>query len=321
MKLSTKLRHFFAYLFLSLLFIGSLNANEEKIIRVLAELPDWDASNVLIHKIGGGLTNENYKVCLSSRSYFVRCSTCQNALLGVSLDREWRCTSICSKHGLAPKAVLYNSLENILITDFIETHDRKVDLRDPETMQKFCTLVQTLHQLDIEFPTQFCPFDTIQSYLENAESNNAVIPQKFYEEILPFVHRLKNTSSTATRKVPCHLDLHSGNVLDDGRKMWLIDWEYAAMGDPYFDLATSASQENFSDSEMEQLLTVYLNGRTPQPSEINYFYSMRVLVDVRWALWCYLQARISPLNAPFTQFGDMFLYEAAERLHKISVIN
>ncbi len=310
-------------LFLFLHF-SALQAEDDpldKIIRISTQLSDSQSALASIHALGGGqsggLTNLNFKVDIDSHSYFIRCSCSQNHLLGSSMEMEWRCSKMASAAGLAPKTLLYDSDEGILVTDFVETHGKDVNLRDPSSLLKFCALVKNLHNLDIEFPNQFCPFESIGSYVKNALEAGAEIPDVVFSKLLPLIVRLKPKVKAISQTAPCHLDLHHGNVLDDGDRMWLIDWEYSAMGDPYFDLATVASTENFSDREMQQLLQTYLGGKRPEPEEFSRLYLMRILADARWALWCYLQAKISPIDFEFKCWGKDFLEQSLIRLDQV----
>jgi thiamine kinase-like enzyme len=305
------------FLFLSFaLFSSSLFAqgeNLEKIVRVSANLPEWNRNKASFYEVSGGLTNVNYKVCIGPNAYFVRCSCSRNQLLGSSLETEWKCSSIAAMAGVSPQPLFYVPDEGILISEFIETDGRNVDLRDPLTQKKFCVIIRSLHQLDAKFPTEFSPFTSIHSFAENALSAGAHLPEAIFDTLIPLISQLKSRVGPV-KTVPCHLDLHHGNILDDGKKLWLIDWEYSAMGDPYFDLATLASIENFSDSEMVQLLKSYCDECGPTQEEIAHLYSMRILADARWSLWCYLQAKISPLGPVFIPYGDMYLQQCLERL-------
>ncbi|MCY0672179.1 phosphotransferase, partial [Klebsiella pneumoniae] len=64
----------------------------------------------------------------------------------------------------------------------------------------------------------------------------------------------------------CHNDLLPANLLDDGRDIRIIDWEYASMGDPYFDLAALCANARLDEDAANGMLTAYL-GRDPRPNE------------------------------------------------------
>jgi thiamine kinase-like enzyme len=296
--------------FISFIQLFSLDNNEEKIFNIFTE--KWGGSSITIDRIKGGLTNENYVIRREGVPYFLRYSSVDNHLLGVSLEKEYQVAAIMATTGLAPKVVLHLPEEMIMLSEYIPIKEDKVDLRDPCKMIKFCQVVRSLHALLVDFSTVFCPFACIQDYARHALKAGASLPGVFFEQIFPEIEKIRLLLPPSV-KVPCHLDLYSRNVLDDGNRFYLVDWEYAAMGDPLFDLATAASADYFSDEEMNQLLETYLE-RTPSQEELNYFYFMRILADIRWSLWAYLQERISPLEASFIDIAESFLQQGLVRL-------
>ncbi|MBP9841037.1 MAG: phosphotransferase [Simkaniaceae bacterium] len=296
--------------FFFLFSILHLFAVESPLQEILSALPGSSFHEVVLEKVGGGQTNQNYRATIDAKTYFIRWSQINQESLGSSLEREWICTAIASAAGLAPRVVSYFPEKRIMVSEFLkgETSHRAF----PLLIEGYCDLLRTLHVLDAKFPSIFCPFDCIQQLIHYAKEVGAYLPSSLFEEVLPQVEFLQQTLSFRYPAVPCHLDLHSGNVIDTGHRLWLIDWEYAAMGDPFFDLATLASAEHFQEHMMDHLLQVYLR-RDPHPEERNYFHNMRFLADVRWALWSYIQAAISPLEEPFEKYGDVFLKTAHKR--------
>ena len=286
------------------LIASAIFAAEPSLQSLLDALPYTYTDEVSLDKIGGGQTNQNYKATIDLKSYFIRSRGDHNKLLGSSLEKEWICTAIASAAGIAPRVVSYVPAEGIMVCEFIES--QKVDLLAPMTMERYGALLRSLHTLDAKFPSQFCPFECIQQLTDNAHEVKAKLPEQFEAKILPQVEALRKKFIPCKQRVPCHLDLHQGNVLDNGHRMWLIDWEYAAMADPFFDLATLASADHFTKQDMDKFLEVYL-GRVPSFRERARFDDMRFLADVRWALWSYIQAVISELDEPFQEYGDAFL--------------
>lgn len=293
-------------------------ANTEKILSVAEQLGIWNVDEVEITRLGGGQTNDNYKVSSGSLSYFFRCSNIGvDDILGNSLHREWQVSTLLSAQGIAPKVIFYSPREGVLVTDFIESNGRKINLRDKEKLQKFCRMISFVHDLPVQFSTKFCPITTIRQYAENSLILKIKLPLSLLNSLLLHLEELeKFLSTTEPILKPCHLDLHAGNVLDDGKKLWLIDWEYAAMGDPFFDLATAASVENFSDLEMHELLDDYLS-RNSTAEEWKYFYCMRILADMRWGLWSYIQEELSTLNDPFEAQGKAYIQNAVDRIEAL----
>lgn len=309
------------WLYISFFFVCTLTGHqttEDKILNVINSVNPVHG-NIKIEKICGGLTNDNYKVSLDGKAYFFRVANLEinleRKVLNNSLEREWQITNLISKAGIGPEVIFYSPENGILVTDFIESDKTPLSLKNPETLEQFCDVIISLHQLDVQFPSEYNPILQLKEDVKKAMDLGCKIPTLLQKIIL---FKLDSFQSNIT-KTCSHLDLHSGNVLQQGDKLYLIDWEYAAMSDPFFDLATLASAETFSDVEMQELLTYYLKGN-PTEEQIHYFQNMRIMADARWALWCYIQAKISPLNEPFEQMGDEFLSHCLQRLATRSLL-
>lgn len=115
----------------------------------------------------------------------------------------------------------------------------------------------------------------------------------------------KRPRPVLSKLVPCHLDLKGDNLFDDGHRLWLIDWEYAGMSDPLFDLAMLAPTEDFSEAEIISVLEIYRSQSTSNDQlRLKQF---TILANLRIALWCLIMAKISPLDCPYQEWAkDLF---------------
>jgi thiamine kinase-like enzyme len=104
-----------------------------------------------------------------------------------------------------------------------------------------------------------------------------------------------------------HHDLLAGNFMDDGNRLWLIDWEYGAFSSPLFDLANLASNNSFGEAEEAQLLEAYFN-ESPGVALWRAFYAMKTASTLREAMW----AMVSELH--LTNTGIDYVSYAAEFL-------
>jgi len=303
---------FSVWIFSSLISVEPDECNP-KILSVAQHLRNLDVEDICIEKLKGGLTNDNYKVRIGSRSYFFRLSFGLDAILGNSLEREWQITTLVSKAFIAPEVIFYSRVDGVLVTEFIESNLEKIDLHNPQVMQKMAKSLSFLHSLKVNFPTDYDPFTNIEEYVVKAGELGVELPFEFSDSVIPQIKSYQNDVTADFVKVPAHLDLHAGNLLKQGAKYWLIDWEYAAMADPFFDLATLASAENYSDLEMIVFLEYYLE-RKSTTLENKYFYKMRILADIRWALWSYIQAKVSPVDEGFHEMGNIFFEKSLKRI-------
>lgn len=253
-------------------------------------------------KISGGASNHNFVIRTKNSSFFMRLSN-QSVQ---TLENEYACSTIAARSGIAPAVISYKPDQGIMITEFLP-NSRTIDLKDPATLAKALDSIRHLHELSTPFPRATSPFEL--AYSQIAAVNRGA--EKLNKVVLPALRRIEEASPPQP-STPCHLDLHSGNLIDNGEKIWVIDWEYAAMSDPLFDLATLASTEDFTDEEMKLLLKLY----NPQASmtEYTHLYNMRILADARWCAWSFVQAETSSVDYPFEKDGERFLQSCLSRI-------
>ena len=107
----------------------------------------------------------------------------------------------------------------------------------------------------------------------------------------------------------CHNDLLNANLIDDGTRIRIVDWEYAAMGDPWFDLGNLAVNHDL-DADAEVALLAAWRGRPPRPSEVARLRLMRVASDLREGMWGVLQSAVSDLGMDFRAYAAEHLERA-----------
>lgn len=282
---------------------------------VLSVFLNWKGKNnsfpISLKVIEGGLTNINYSAEINGNKYFMRYVNNSKQLLDTSWDKEYEAITLVSSYGIAPKIISIEPSNQIIITEFID--GLPVNIKEVSSLNKICDLLHILHDSDIKFSTVQQPMDIIHLYIQNIKSIDAILPSIILDYMLPIMEHYNLPFHIA----PCHLDLHQGNFLDDGEKLWLLDWEYAAMSNPLFDLTTLASVDQFSEKEMQKLLEIYLK-KAPSPDQLKDFYFLRAVADLRWALWSYIQESISPIEAPYKEQGDGYLKNGLYYLSLIS---
>ncbi|NOX31965.1 MAG: phosphotransferase, partial [Actinobacteria bacterium] len=114
----------------------------------------------------------------------------------------------------------------------------------------------------------------------------------------------------------CHNDLLAANFMDDGTRLWLLDWEYAGWNTPWFDLANLSSNNEFSHNDDETLIDAYF-GRAPTKEDLTTLLIMKCASLLRELLWSLTQERISTLNLDYEANTNRYLHRfntAYERL-------
>ncbi len=271
--------------------------------QVIARLPEWAGRKDLkVSALGGGITNENFRVDLGNDSFVLRISGANTDLLGIDRENEHIANRQAAELGIAPQVIAFLRPEGYLVTRFLK--DARPlppeELRRPENIRRVVEALLQIHAMS-PIPGTFSPFRVVETYAETARRYNVAFPSDFDW----FIGRKEEIESAFLRDPfrlhVCHNDLLNGNFLDDGR-LRILDWEYAGMGDVYFDLANLAINHDFDDAQDRLLLEAYFGSVTP--ARLARLKLMKLMSDFREAMWGILQIGISKLDFDFREYAD-----------------
>lgn len=301
-------------LFLLIFIPFSLSATlKEQFLPILEHIPGFELSTTTVEPLPDGATNENFVVTTTEGQYFMRCGSEEAERMGANLEQEYLCTLVAAKEKMAPEVVLFLPEENAMVSRYIEPC-RQVNPYDKELISRLVAHVKHLHELPVHFERKFCPFEKIRYYRNLAKEHSVKFPNFVTDVLLPAVDEIEKRIGKPKKLCPCHLDLHRKNLIDDGKHLWIVDWEFSAMADPYFDIATFAAISLYGDEEMAFFLDAYLDGANP--ADLAYFDLMRIVTDTHWTLWNLIQNEISPHDAPYDLFAAEFYDDALPRIQR-----
>ena len=268
---------------------------------VIARIPGWTGARIVTSTLGGGITNLNYRVDVDGESFVVRIPGKDSELLGVDRQREYACTLAASRSGVGPEVVNYLKAEGILVTSFILGRALSMEeMGRPTTIQRVAESLRRYHS-GPAFPGTFSALETVREYLRISRSG-ASLPSRL-NGMVERAEVIDGALRAVTRPPrPCHNDLLLGNFIDDGHLIRIVDWEYAAMGDPFFDLGNFAVHHDLSDTQEVLLLEAYF-GRATAP-DVARLKLMKIISDLREAMWAMVQVTISSLDYDFVQYGQ-----------------
>ena len=266
---------------------------------LIRSLPIWDTP-VDVKELHGGITNSNYLVNQNSKMYVVRMVE-EQPLLGIDRRNEVLCMKMGYQCGVSPDVIYTGS--GIMVTNFIEGK-----VLEPENVSEdmYLSLVTKVlkivhesgHKLNGEV-LYFSPFQVVRTYYQRAIDLKAKMPnglnraigevELLEKQIEPFIPTL------------CHNDVLAANWIFDGSKMWLIDWEYAGIGNRMFDLGNLAHNSGFTENMDKALLESYFGKYNDKV--IREFKIMKAVSGLRECLWSLIQTKISDLNFDFQEYA------------------
>lgn len=278
---------------------------------VIDRIPMWEnASDLKVTPLRGGMTNQNYRVDAGKKSYVLRISGDNTELLGISREYEYRTQTIAGELGIAPEVVAFIEPEGYLVTKFIEGRPIPAEeLKQPQNLARIASILNEIHAMP-SIPGVFSPFLVVRNYTKIAQEHNVTFPEKFDWLINQMNDAETAMMNTSRIQRPCHNDLLNGNFLL-ANKLYILDWEYAGMGDVFFDLANFSNNHELSEDEDHFLLDCYF-GRVSSQS-IAHMNIMKMMSDFREAMWGLVQVRISDLDFDFLGYANQHFLRLLER--------
>jgi len=268
----------------------------------------WPGRRARFEVLGGGITNHNVKVELDGETYVLRVAGKDTELLGIDRHVELEATRAAAAAGVGPEVVAFVEPEGWLVTRFVAGEIPPLErMRDPDLLARVAQSLRAFHD-GPSIAGRFDSFRVVETYRETALERGGSVPDEF-DWAHGIAARIEQLRGEDLPK-PCHNDLLNANFLDDGEHLRIVDWEYAGMGDPFFDLANFAINHELGQKEREALLLAYSGERRRE--EVRALELMRFMSDFREAMWGVVQTAVSELDFDFAAYAA----EHFERLRR-----
>jgi thiamine kinase-like enzyme len=253
--------------------------------------------------LDGGITNRNYRVAFGGRDYVVRLPGKDTDLLGIDRVAECNANDCAAELGVAPPVAVMLHEPPVIVTRFIEGRTMEPhDLREPTVVGQVAAALRAVHDSGVDLSTDFDSFRLVERYAEIAAERGAAIPPG-YAAALERAHTVEAAlRGDEHTPVPCHNDLLAANFVHDGRRLQIVDWEYAGMGNRYFDLANFAVNNSLDADGETALLEAYFDA-PPDPGQLACLSLMRFMSDFREAMWGVVQSVVSELDFGFKAYA------------------
>jgi thiamine kinase-like enzyme len=278
----------------------------------ISRVPGWaNADDLEISPLGGGITNSNYRVNMAGEAYVLRIAGADTELLGITREYEYAANLAAGKLGIAPEVIYMIRPEGYLVTRFISAHPfPPEEITQPENIRRVMEVVRKIHSMP-EIPGTFSVFRTIEEYAEIARRYKVEFPEDF-DWLIDRMNEAEAALMTDPEPLhPCHNDLLNANFLIDDR-IYILDWEYAGMGDLFFDLANFSDHHELSDAQDRWLLECYFGKVTKK--QLAHLKIMKVMSDFREAMWALVQIGISQLDFDYRGYANRFFARVFENI-------
>jgi thiamine kinase-like enzyme len=259
----------------------------------------WPDGRSTWEVLGGGITNHNVKVTRPDGVVVLRVAGKDTDLLGIDRTVELAATRAAAEAGVGPEVVDFVEPEGWLVTRFVDgSIPAPETLREPPQLARVAAALRAFHH-GRAIPGRFDALEVVEAYRDTALARGAVLPDAFAGA--HDVARRIGALRAGQPPRPCHNDLLNANVIDTGERLVIVDWEYAGMGDPFFDLANFSINHELDAEGRAVLLAAYTGDA--HAGGLATIDLMRFMSDFREAMWGVVQGVVSELDFDFGAYA------------------
>ncbi len=276
------------------------------------------AKSLVSEPLTGGITNLNYKIDADGKSYVLRITGADTDKLGIHRDVEYCANLAAGQLGIAPEVLYYIEPEGYLVTRFIKA--RRVPpevMRQPDNIVRAVQKVRLFHRRGPELNGEFNVFRNVELMVATSKQKNCKFPHDF-DWLMQTMHEVEAALlKDRYTPTPCHDDLLNLNWLEedapgDTTELRLLDWEYAGMGDIFFDLANFSHNHLLNEEQVRLLLQEYFG--EVRPKDYARLRLMWPMGEMREAMWGVTQTGISTLDEDFQGYADLWFGRVREHI-------
>lgn len=285
--------------------------NTLAIDKAIAKVPFLaDSKNVKKIPLSGGITNLNFKIEADGRSYVIRLAGEGTDQLGIKRDVEYAANKVAGELGIAPEVVYFIEPEGYIVTRFV-TGKRIMpeDIVRPDYLVRIAQKLRLFHRNAPKLKGEFNVFRRVEMLTKTAKAKGAQFPSDWDFIMKKMREAEKALLKDPYKPTPCHNDLLNLNWLDeevagDIGEIRLLDWEYAGMGDIFFDLGNFSHHHRLNEEQIRIFLTAYFGKMTPK-----HYARLRIMwpmSELHEAMWGTTQSVISTLEEDFQGYANLW---------------
>jgi thiamine kinase-like enzyme len=254
----------------------------------------------------GGLNNRSFVLEFGAERCLLRFRATRNTGLALDPSQEIQVLEAVANAGVGPPLIASDAAAGLLVSAYLGTA-RAWDAaaaRQTGNILRIAGRLRAVHGLAVEVPV-FEPLVAVDMYARSLARRGGL-----GQAALRWVDEYRDIAQWYLRRFEgctlCHNDLVADNVLDDGLRLWLIDFEYACRSHPVLDLASLAALNSYDDAHRDVLCAAYYDGqRAPfTPDEFRRVVRMQGLLAYFWAAWSCIEAASGTPRRAYRQFWE-----------------
>jgi thiamine kinase-like enzyme len=291
-----------------------------RLFSMIANIAAFEGQRIeAISVLPGGLTNSNYKVKVGEKNYAVRIAG-DGTLEYLDRPAEKHNAGLMADMGISAPIVWYDETSGCQVCDFIEgdtLHKENFNAKlahqlhglgheehqEHENLRRAARIFSKFHNSDAKFISVFDPFKETYGYFDLLKEKNHKDYYEGFDEVSAVMDRIDAAfKKNPPKQAACHNDPLPENYILNGERMFLIDWEYAGMNDPSFDIAALIIENSLNVDEEEIFLTEYF-GAKPTFKQTASVTLNKFVVDALWTIWALLQIATGKEHEYYWPYG------------------
>lgn len=265
---------------------------DEKVTAALRRIPrlaDIPAREIRWERLGG-LTNLVYRVDRDGESFVLRIP---GAGTEDYIDRkvEAHNARVAAGAGVSAEVLFFDETDGLMLTRYIDgcvTMSPELFASRAGAPARAALALKRMHECGDTFEFRFELFSMIDDYLGVLAKRRATLPDGYHDVVREAQAVREALDSHPATLAPCHCDPLTENFLDDGARMWVVDWEYSGMNDPIWDLGDLSVEAAFDDARDREMMRAYCGGE-PSPAVFGRMVIYKAMCDLLWTLWGLIQ--------------------------------
>jgi len=274
-----------------------LNDRDAGLQGIFDRVPSIASRPRTVTELPGGLTNRNFKISTLNGTFVARVASGGSELLAIDRDHEYRNSVRAAAVGVGAPVIEYQPAAGVLVLGFLEGRTlTNADVADQGRLVRIARACRQLHGAE-RFDGDFDMFEIQRRYRAVAAERGITIPAGYDDLTGKLDAAARALAVRDEGTVPCNNDLLAANFIEDGEKIWLIDYEYSGNNDACFELGNIWGECQLPDEALETLIAEYY-GRLLR-NKIARATLLGLAGKYGWTLWGSIQAAVSPIDFDF----------------------
>jgi len=265
---------------------------DDKVVAALRRVPRLagvPAQDISCERLGG-LTNLIYRVDHGGESFVLRIP---GAGTEAYIDRkvEAHNARVAADAGVGAEVLFFDETDGLMLTRYLDgcvTMSPALFASRPGAATRAADALKRMHGCGKTFKFRFELFAMIDEYLGILGKRRTTLPEGYHDVVQEAQAVREALDAHPAMLAPCHCDPLSENFLDDGARMWIVDWEYSGMNDPIWDLGDVSVEAGFDDARDREMMEAYCGGG-PSPAVFGRMVVYKAMCDLLWTLWGLIQ--------------------------------